>query len=488
MTLPPWPDLLLLAIPPLWVVGVFLGWHREERWLVGTIAAVALAGAVHVAVGAPRWVLLPLYLFDLGAAFVSALRLGHMPEVRPRWRRVLARTLMLAAAALAVLTPTWILPIPTYEPPTGPYQVGTRAEYWVDSSRAETFTADPADHRRLMVQVWYPADPEPENPRVRAHPRPDLLAAGIAGRAAVQTALMGMAGTGLTWAHADAPMSGAARTFPLLVFSHGFGGTRFQNGFQMAELASHGYVIVATDHTFHSTGTVFPGDEIVWPDSLSTTLIQQDSAAIRFVNLWAADGRFLIDRMSALVRDDPRRLFTGRIDTTRIGYFGHSFGGATAAQIMSLDPRVQAGLNMDGYPFGTAWEAGLSRPFLELRGDAIDPGAIPEAQLEAAGSSRAKLQALMDSWGVRTTTLTRGGGFGVHLAGATHMNFSDSPLWSPALAQPLGLAGPIDSREGHRLINALVRGFFDRHLKQRPAGVLDSLGQGPYALLKRTAR
>lgn len=486
MTLPPWPDLLLLAIPPLWVLGVFLGWHREERWLVGTIAAVMLAGAVHVAVGDPRWVLLPLYLFDLGAAFVSALRLGHMPAVRPRWRRGLARTLMLAAAALAVLTPTWLLPIPSYERPTGPYQVGTRTEYWVDSSRAEPFTADATDHRRLMVQIWYPGDPEPGARRVQSHPASGALAAGMAGGSPVRAVLMSNLGRGLTWAWADLPMSGKERTFPLLVFSHGFGGSRTQNGFQMAELASHGYVIVSADHTYHSTGTVFPDGSVAWPDSLSQTQIREDSIAVRFVNLWAADGRFLIDRMSALVRADPRRLFTGRIDTSRIGYFGHSFGGATAAQVMSQDPRVLAGINLDGYPFGTAWEVGLSRPFLELRGDAIDTTAIPEEQLKAAGSSRAQLQALVDSWGDRTTTLTQGGGLGAHLHGATHMNFSDSPLWSPGLAQAMGLAGPGDPREGHRLINALVLGFFDRHLKQRPAGILDSLGQGPYALLVRT--
>lgn len=486
MPLPAWPDLLLLGLPPLWVFGVFRGWHRKERWLVGTIAAATLAGAVHVAVGAPRWGLLPLYLFDLGAAFVSALRLGHMPEVRPRWRQVVARTLMLAAAALAVLTPTWLLPIPSYERPTGPYQVGTRTEYWVDSTRAESFTFDTTDHRRLMVQMWYPGEPEPGSRRVRSHPAPAELATATAGRSRLNRALLGTLGMGLTWARADIPMSGAERTFPLLVFSHGFGGSRTQNGFQMAELASHGYVIVSADHTYHASGTRFPDGAVAWPDSLSQTQIRQDSIAVRFVNLWAADGRFLIDRMSALVREDPRRLFTGRIDTTRIGYFGHSFGGATAAQIMSQDPRVIAGLNMDGYPFGTAWEAGLSRPFLELRGDPVDPGTIPEEQLEAAGMSRAMLQALFDSWGGRTTTLTQGGGLGVHLRGATHMNFSDQPLWSPALARPLGIAGPVDVREGHRLINAVVLGFFDRHLKQRPAGVLDSLGQGPYALLERT--
>ena len=77
-------------------------------------------------------------------------------------------------------------------------------------------------------------------------------------------------------------------------------------------------------------------------------MLTTDSISVRVVNIWAADGRFVIDRMFGLDRADPRQMLTGRIDTTRVGYFGHSFGGATAAQVMSLDPRVWPGSTWTG--------------------------------------------------------------------------------------------------------------------------------------------
>ena len=40
------------------------------------------------------------------------------------------------------------------------------------------------------------------------------------------------------------------------------------------------------------------------------------------------------------------------MDTSRIGMFGHSYGGATAAQVLVEDSRVKAAINMDGTLYG----------------------------------------------------------------------------------------------------------------------------------------
>src|SRR5690606_33792011 len=53
-------------------------------------------------------------------------------------------------------------------------------------------------------------------------------------------------------AYRDAPADRRAVPFPLVAFSHGYGGVRYQSTFLTEHLASHGFVVVAPDHP-HNT-------------------------------------------------------------------------------------------------------------------------------------------------------------------------------------------------------------------------------------------
>jgi len=405
-------ETLLLAGCLLWVVGVFVGQHRNRNFLIAYLLLAGITGTWHVGVNQYRWQLVPAYLFLLGASLVAAIRLGGgPPRPGPRWRAFLARTLLILALLIVLALPLWLFPEIRYERPTGPYGVGTRTEVWVDSSRAETFTPAPDDRRRLLVQIWYPADPVPGAARVRSHPSPRELARGLASAApGIPSFLFSSLGRGLTWARAEVPVSGAQRTFPLLLFSHGFGVSRTQYGFAMAELASHGYVVAGIEHSYAAIGTVFPDGEVANVRLEDAKLLQNDSSANAMAAVWAGDGRFVLERMFELVRRDPRQTLTGRIDTTRIGYFGHSFGGAAAANVMAADPRVLAGVNLDGYLAGSAWVNGLDRPFLQVRSDSLDIEAMAEETLKQVGMTRQSLRELLEEWNRRTVSVTRGGG------------------------------------------------------------------------------
>jgi hypothetical protein len=474
-------DGVLLAACLLWVVGLFVGQDRNRHFLIGYLALACLIGAWHVGANQYRWQLVPAYLFLLFASIAAAVRIGSVPRRQPpRWRRIVVRVLLVLALVVTLGLPLWLFPEIRYAAPTGPFPVGTRTEVWVDSARAETITPDPADRRRLLVQIWYPADPVSSAPRVRAHPYPRILAQAMAdGLPGVPAFVFSSLGRGLTWAREGVPVSGAERSFPLLLFSHGFGASRAAYGFMLPELASHGYVVAAVEHTHFSNGTVFPDSTIVNLQPENARVLASDSAANVLAGIWAEDGRFVIDRMFGLARQDPRRTLAGRIDTTRVGYWGHSFGGATAANVMALDSRVQTGINLDGYLAGTGWVNGLDRPFLQVRSDSIDISTIPEEALEQVGLTRESLRRMLEDWKVRTRSVTRSGGYDVHLEGSAHGNYSDLPLWSPLASRMSGQSGPVDIRRAHRIINRLTVEWFDRILKGKGRAVEQLQGEFP---------
>ena len=66
----------------------------------------------------------------------------------------------------------------------------------------------------------------------------------------------------------------------------------------------------------------------------------------------------------------------------------------------------------------------------------------------------------------------RGDGYFVRVPETFHSNFTDVPKWTP-LASWLNLAGPINGKRAHDIINAYSRAFFDRHLSGRQAKFLD---------------
>src|SRR5205823_3580680 len=100
--------------------------------------------------------------------------------------------------------------------------------------------------------------------------------------------------------------------------------------------------------------------------------------------------------------------------------FGHSLGGAAAASTMHVDPRIDAGADLDGVLFGAARARGLSRPFLLM---SAEPGF-------AADPNRAGF------W-----SRSRGPHYAVDIKGAKHFAFSDLVVFAPQLLRANPSAG-----------------------------------------------
>ena len=238
---------------------------------------------------------------------------------------------VLLAASLCAQSP----PDPRKE---GPYPVGVTTTVVVDTNRTDHLTGKA---RTLLTEIWYPADDQartlPPN-RYR-----DFFPGGFTPEV---TALL--AGTyrnspeeveKMFWNKAvrDAPVR--AGRYPVVIFSHGNGGTRIQNTFWCDHLASHGFIIVSADHTGNARFTILDGELIRGQGSE-----RQHSAQDR-----PKDMSRLLDEMIQWDRGADRR-FAGRIDTAHAAATGMSFGSYSAIVAADMDPRFKVVIGMAAAP------------------------------------------------------------------------------------------------------------------------------------------
>lgn len=138
--------------------------------------------------------------------------------------------------------------------------------------------------------------------------------------------------------------------FPVIIFSHGLGGTREGYEYLGRHWASHGYVSVHLQH--------IGSDDSAWKGQAQVMQAMRQAAAdpANAINR-PLDVRFAIDQMEKMDKEDSP--FKGRLDLKNIGMAGHSFGSYTtlaiAGQTFVLprggeqqldDPRVKAAIPM----------------------------------------------------------------------------------------------------------------------------------------------
>src|SRR5262249_44233795 len=145
----------------------------------------------------------------------------------------------------------------------------------------------------------------------------------------------------------------------------------------LEELASHGYVVAAIQHTYETSVVVFPDGRLVRfaEDKWKAAEEGSEEKRLRYykdrLEVWAADAVFVLDQLVKLDAGTPGSALKGRLDLTRVGIFGHSFGGLSSAQACRRDDRFKACINMDGMRLGLVYlpdevGKGPRQPFLYM--------------------------------------------------------------------------------------------------------------------------
>jgi predicted dienelactone hydrolase len=343
--------------------------------------------------------------------------------------------------------------------PTGPYPVGTTSLWLTDTSRPDPWAVG-VTARELMVSLWYPAASS-VGPRARymtpAESELQLTSRGITG---VPPDALSTVRTNAT---VDATPAGHRRSLPLVVLSPGFTNARSALTALAEDLASHGYVVAGIDHTYESFATAFP-------DGRLTTCLAREASRRdgmeKVVAGRAADVRFVLGELTGA---DPAWPAAALIDPSRMAMAGHSLGGASAIAAMLANPRIRAGIDMDGATHAPIPDRGLSRPFLFLGKQAnYTPGSGSDVP---AGTLAWKRQrGAVTTW-ERDWELLTGWKRWLVVAGAVHASFTDLALLADQIGIDLG-AG-LSGARSLDITRAYVRAFFDRHLRDRPQSLLD---------------
>ena len=474
---------LLVALLPV-LLAYFVPRARRPGWLrFVTWMALGLM-LVQLIVEKYRWQMVPAYVLVVLSCLLA---LRKAPDAAPVawWRTAVRITGAVVALLLFAVTVCLAWAFPMFQDPatTGPYTVGTTRLFFVDSSREDPFAPTPHTPRELLAAVWYPAEVAADATPLPFWPKDS--AAGSALTQLLHTPGLVFSHVRLVKSHSyqDPPVARAEQQYPVLIFSHGYSGTIWQNTPQMEELASHGFIVLSLGHTYESGAVPFPDGRVVFMSQarmatlmksaagpematlfkqmqasndpaeikrLSARLVELGGPMNDSLDLWVADTRYLMDELEKINAGSnagvtgPAQRFTGHLDVSRFGIFGMSYGGATAGEVCLHDPRCKAGLNYDGGQFGDVKGHPLPRPFLYFSSEGNkmnDP--IYEG-------SNADL-------------------YSVHVKRSTHLDFTDLSMAMPGFKylsmQGVSLLGPIEADRIEHIMNAYTVAFFAKYLQ-----------------------
>ncbi|KAF9731490.1 hypothetical protein PMIN06_000403 [Paraphaeosphaeria minitans] len=159
------------------------------------------------------------------------------------------------------------------------------------------------------------------------------------------------------------PANASFSSWPVLLFSPAFGEARFLYTSLLRQISSNGYVVIAFETAYdtnvfvQANGTVVEGNSTL--DNVSTEQATLSAEAR------AEDASFILDH----THENITWLIPGCkdtcVNTTNVGMFGHSIGGAASAVAIFADSRIIGGLNYDGALLGPVVQKGFThRPFL----------------------------------------------------------------------------------------------------------------------------
>jgi dienelactone hydrolase len=332
----------------------------------------------------------------------------------------------------------------------GPYPVGVTSLQLDDSSRPDAELGA----RPLRTEIWYPAaDTARSMPKNKYS---DFIMRGVVpnSMAAADEALDSYR-KGLTVGELDRIYQNVGvrdaqvrdGKWPLVVFSHGSGGTRVGYVFFTEFLASHGFIVVAADHIGNSRYTIV-NNQVVKAGGARGQASAKDRPK---------DVSFLIDCMTRMNNGGDGR-FAGRVDLDKVAAAGMSFGGSTTENVVELERRVKAGIMLaPGGPTGD--RTNFTTPIFMMIG-------TEDATLKEQGNARNRSY----------YEVSKGPRYFVEIKDAGHYTFTSVDQYNANYGNGIGKGKRVNTapdqdvtylapEESHKLIDAYSLAFLSVYVR-----------------------
>lgn len=382
------------------------------------------------------------------------------PLTTSKFARLFRASTAALAASLLVGCSDAAEPPAEEPPPVAESSVGTLSFAFTDPSRDEDATETPDDRREILITAYYPAREAGAYPKAPCFRRPgeadlNAVAAGLP-KGSFDTVCDGEALEGAEVAEGE--------PLPLLVFSHGYSSPIALYTSWLEALARRGFIVLGVTHPYSAGSTVLSSGEVATtPDApLEPALFDA------FIAKMSLDQRAAVEALRAALPESPAGRLAARWDQERVGFVGHSVGGAASARTCMLEEGADACVNLDGTMESSTVAQGLDRPFLLVN---------------------ASTNFTQDASRPPTWENLRGPGYRLDLLEALHNNFTDLPFWLERLdlqVDPIMMQiGSIDPARAEEVTLEFVGAFFDRHVRGLDAPLLDGPSPHPEALWER---
>lgn len=368
-------------------------------------------------------------------------------------------------------------------------KIGRTVRVLTDYNRNDPFNT--TDKRQVVISIFYPARDDIEYSGLPVysdlfHPAEDKAVKLLVDKKGENREIIENLNINT---YNEAPFDTEVKKCPVAIYVPGFGSSRDMAIYNIENLVLEGFIVITIGFNYESIFNIFPDGKIISQSDSMPSIFSNN--IMKLLCIRKEDMLFLLDNLDEINNKDI--ILKGKLDLDSIGSFGHSLGGATIIEVMSIDKRIKCGIDLDGPVMNTK---GVTGSFLMFHGDSIT---LKDMLIDDFSKivSRSELASLAAEFNNEIEnnkefySNIKGFKSAIRLKGAKHRTFTDSAVLAP---DNDAVRAPIGADRAHEIIKNITAAFFNEFLcgkrgtyrtliKNRKYDEIEVLGDGSSDLI-----